>query len=271
MEDKLNDGEKYVPNTDIIYKIKLFETGDDLKNDGNDGNDDNNMLLETTETNNRVCTFKKLREKTKYHCEIEIATKLRKGHCVSIAFETCAMEDCWSQACCNKIQRINEYEIGYSDTTQADLYHKMHFGRKMIGKGIFQIEILIVDASNGGRAGRGFVFGVAVERNKYFACGKVGWGGFGNDSEYGCSAGANNYCFGGVGKPFSRELQTNDKVTCRLDLNQNMLSFKLNDGNFVNSKFKGLTDENKRNGFYFAYSTARHNSRIRVLSCCKVD
>ena len=238
---------------------------DDLKIDSIDDNN-NGVLIETIETNNRSHTFKKLKINTKYLCITEIGTNVCKGNCVSVLFETICG---WSQPCCNKFHLIDECEIAYNDIKQIPVSHKMYFGKKMVGKGIFEIEILIVDAGQGGRSG--FIFGIAVEENQYFGCGKkCGWCAFGNHSGYGCGLSSSGRISVAQGANFGGELTANDKVICRLDLDHNTVSFKVNNSNVISPQFNGFSDKNKHNGFYFAYSTTRHNSRIRVLRCIKI-
>ena len=110
---------------------------------------------------------------------------------------------------------------------------------------------MIVNIGSGtqvGQAQGGIGFGVTVaEGNKYFDCGsECGWGGYSNHKDYGCqirSTGEIQQC---SSVPKIKAIQTNDQITCRLDLINDKLSFKVNDGEYVAAPFDGFQESSVR-------------------------
>ena len=185
----------------------------------------------------------------------------------------------WSQPCCDKIQRINDYEIKYCYPTHAALHHKMSFGDKMVtpnNNGVFEIEILIVNIGDVNK-GDNFSFGVTVaEGNKYFKCGESSTWGVTNHNGYGCNfhiepSGKAVICdYNRRPHPKGTPLANGGTAICRLDLINNKLLFKFNNGKFLDSKFDGFSADKRAAGYYFVYPAYVNNCQIRVLRCEKL-
>lgn len=65
-------------------------------------------------------------------------------------------------------------------------------------------------------------------------------------------------------------LKKNDILTCRLDLINNKLLFKVNNNDFVDSKFNGFDNGQKDIGYYFAFTCSKPNCHVGVLRCHKI-
>ena len=282
----------------VAYQLTLTSGENEQENKENWNTDNDNNNIDNNNNNNfntvivekKSCLLTKLIENEIYTCEIVPMDKNsgKLGVPCAVSFQTTTAQAAspapramlkkqarWSIACCDNIKVTNDdLAIIYCDDNQTTMHHKMYFGDKMDlsnNNGIFEIQIEILDMGHGSH---GFVFGICTQDNKYFECAEGRYGGFCCNKGKGCGVCSTSGAFWGAQgglKSKCSKLHLGDKITCRLDLNNDNLQFKLNHDNFVKAQFKGFTKINKQNGFYFAYTSALDKSHIRVLRYEKVN
>lgn len=270
----------FVQEKDMYYKIAISKGKNDNIIDCDEKDSVADMDVKVINTTNRFYSFKNLNVKEEYTVNVKVGCTLygwkKSGRGKSVKFNTTSLLDGkWSVACCDKIKRVNDKEIQYISRSSESLYHKLSFGKNMNcinNNGIFEAEILVVNVGTGDY---GFCFGVTTAQvNDKFACdAKRGWAGFGNSATFGCCFLSDyNPIHGGKNKECGyKVLKTNDRLICRLDLINNKVLFKVNDGEDIDPQFDGFDVNKKQSGYYFAYSPSRIDCPIRVIRHEKIQ